>query len=429
MNLKTTLFAASCLSAILMTTGVARAERFIDTFEAPLPSQTLPGTATPMPQLWVGTINGVARAVDSASQSNLEGVYGGDRETSLEASAMANQVILSSGASNGRYHLSYATSTGTSGRMVLEYGAAAQMNANLIADGSVAFELEINGDMDNSNPQRPVELTVTLESGGGSVIKDTTITIVADGVYQIPFSSFPGVNFADVDYISFDFDASAVSAVDYMLIGGIRTTRSFCTKADIALDTFTDNLPLRNIPGAGIHPIMWVGTLNGTSVASDTGIQTGLFGTIGGQRKTKLVASDISNFITASMTSTDGTPTLGYSSTFSTSGKMTLEYGTQSALNANLSSAVAFELEIDGDLNSGGSPRPVPLTVTVISGPIVRLATVTLLNNGMYYIPFSSFPNVNWTDVDRIYFHFNASQVQAVDYDLIGGLRATACMP
>jgi hypothetical protein len=429
MNLKTTLFAASCLSTLCMLTGVARAERFIDTFEADLPLQTLPGAASSAPQLWAGTLGGVARAVDVAAQTSLAGVFGGRRETSVEASDMANNVILTSGGSNGQSYLNYAAGPGLSGRMILEYGASAQMNANLIADGSVALEFEIEGDMDNSNPVRPVALTVTIESGGGSVIKSTSVQIIADGLYQIPFSSFPGVNFADVDYIGFEFNSSTQWGVDYDLVGGIRTTRSFCSKADIALDTFGDALPLRNLPGSGSYPIMWVGTFNGTSVPSDTAIQTGLFGAIAGQRKTKMVASDLSNFVTASMSSTNGTPTLAYASGNPTSGTLTLDYGSQSALNANLSSAKAFELEIKGDLNSGGSPRPVPLTVTVVSGPITRATTVTLLNNGMYYIPFTSFPSVNWADVDRVMFHFNASQVQAVDYDLIGGLRAAACTP
>lgn len=71
----------------------------------------------------------------------------------------------------------------------------------------------------------------------------------------------------------------------------------------------------------------------------------------------------------------------------------------------------------------------MPLSVTVVSGAITRKHTVTLLDNGTYYIPFTSFPSVSWTDVDRVTFHFDASAVSAVDYDIIGGLRAAVCTP
>jgi len=428
--MKTTsiLLAASCLMSTVLLGNIARAERFIDTFQSALPLQTLPGTSTPTPALWVGTLAGSSKGTDLAVQTGLPGVYGGSRDATLFASSMSNQVFLTSTKQNGRYELSYAAGTGTSGRMRLEYGAAAQMNADLISDGSVAFEFEVEGDMDNSIPYRPVQLTITVESGGGAVVKQKSVTVLNDGVYQVPFTSFPGINFSDVDAITFDFDASAVSAVDYILVGGIRTTAAPCTKADIMLDSFDEDLPLRTLPGAGTYPIMWVGTINGTSLASDTATQSGLFGTIGGQRKTTLVASSLSNFITTNMSDTYGTPTLSFASAYPTSGRLTLEYGAQAALNANLSSAKAFEFELDGDLNSG-SPRPVPLTVTVVSGALSRSSTVTLLNNGMYYVPFTSFPSVNWADVDRVTFSFNATQVQAVDYDLIGGLRAAACTP
>ena len=128
------------------------------------------------------------------------------------------------------------------------------------------------------------------------------------------------------------------------------------------------------------------------------------------------------------MTEYNGTPELGYDTGSGTSGSLLLDYGAQSNLNANLSQAVAFELELSGDSYSS-PPRPVPLTVTVVSGASTATKTVTLQNDGMVYIPFSQFPGINFADVDRVKFLFNASSVQAVDYSLIGGLRASACMP
>ncbi|MDI1476501.1 hypothetical protein [Polyangium sp. y55x31] len=431
MNTKTTLLAFSCLCALGSLSGFARAERFIDTFAAPLPQQTLPGTTSPSPTLWVGTLGGSSQPDDVASQSGLAGVLGGARDTTLMASTMSNSVTLSSTTNGGRYALGYAAGTGSSGHLLLEYGAAADLNANLSGDGSVAFELEIVGDMDNSIPTRPVQLTVTVASG--AVQAFSTITVVNDGVYQIPFSNFPGVNFADVDYVSFDFDGAPVSAIDYDLIGGIRTTAclqpSGSAVADIMLDTFGAPFPSRAWPGVGTYPILWAGKLNGTLKPTDTASQAGLFGVIAGQRDAVLSTSSQTTFINAGMSSLDATPTLSYATPSSTSGILKLIYGNQSNLNANLSRAKAFELEIQGDMNDSVPYRPVPLTVTVLSGAVTRSATVTLLNDGMVYIPFTSFPQVNWNDVDRVTFSFDSSQVQAVDYTLIGGLRASACIP
>jgi hypothetical protein len=433
MNFTKSLLAISCLCALGSTSGLARAERFIDTFSAQLPMQTLPGTQSPSPVLWAGTISGSSRAQDAAYQSSLPGVLGGHRDTTVMASQMSNLATLSSTQSGGKYALSYATGQGSSGLMLLEYGAEADLNANLIADGSKGFEIEIDGDMDNSIPNRPVELTVVAASGGGAVQAVAKVTIIKDGVYQIPFASFAGVNFADIDYLSFDFDSSAVSAIDYVLKGGIRTTRCLQANspavADIMLDTFIAPLPLRTLPGSGTYPILWAGFFGGTLKPSDPAPQTGLFGVISGQRYTQLATSSASNFITASMTSVSGTPALGYSTPSSTSGTLKLIYGQQSALNADLSPAKAFELEVIGDMDNGAPLRPVPLTVSVVSGGVTKSSTVTLLNDGMVYIPFSNFPNVNWSDVDQVTFAFDGSQVNAVDYTLLGGVRASACVP
>ncbi|WP_437590256.1 hypothetical protein [Sorangium sp. So ce1000] len=431
MNTRTILCAASSLCVIASLSGSARAERFIDTFAAPLPQQVLPGTSSPAPVLWTGTENGGARWQDHASQSGLSGVIGGARDTTLMASTVGNLVTLSSTQASGKRALSYATGYGGSGRLLLEYGADRDLNANLSGDGSVAFELEIAGDMDDALPHRPVALTVTVASGGAPP-RAAHATLTEDGVYQIPFASFPGVNFADVDYVSLDFDASQVSAVDYTLLGGIRTTRciqpSGSAVADIVLDAFSAPLPLRAIPGAGQFPILWAGTLNGTVKPSDTASQSSLFGAIGGQRETRVVASSLSNFITATMSEANGTPELSYATGTTTSGTLRLTYGAQAPLNADLSPAVAFELELDGDLDSS-PPRPVPLTVTVVSGLTSRSATVTLVNDGMVYVPFSRFPQIDFRDVDRVTLLFNASQVEAVDFSLIGGVRAAACVP
>lgn len=432
MNTRTILRAASCLCALASLSSSARAERYIDTFAAPLPQQTIPGASIPAPVLWAGTVGGSSRWQDAAFQSGLSGVLGGRRDTLVMASTLSNLITLSSTQASGKHALSYATGQGSSGQMLLEYGADVDLNADLSGDGSVAFELEIVGDMDDSVPVRPVALTVTVASGGGAVQRAAQVTLTNDGVYQIPFASFPDVSFNDVDYVSFELDATQVSAVDYTLIGGLRTTRclqpSGGAVADIMLDSFIAPLPPRSLPGLGQYPILWAGTLDGTAQASDTASQSSLFGAIGGQRYTRVQASSLSNLITASMSEASGTPALSYATGSSTSGILTLRYGAQSSLNADLSAAAAFELELDGDLDSS-PPRPVPMTVTVLSGSTSRSTTVTLVNDGMVYVPFSLFPQIDFHDVDRVTFVFNASNVQAVDYSLLGGVRASACVP
>ncbi|MCA9697087.1 MAG: hypothetical protein KC431_06160 [Myxococcales bacterium] len=408
--------------------NTARAERVIDSFTNELPTQNLAGTGYMLPIVWAGTFNNVQQAQGSASQTGLDGVIGGRRLTTVTASSMSNFIYLLSNASTAR--LDYNTGYPTSGILELEYGYDVDLNANLVADGSVAFEFEIEGDMD-STPARPVELTVEVVSGSGAAIDQVTIELIDDGVYQIPFADFAGVDFSDVDYLHFVFDASQVQAVDFSLSDGIRTSNCLQAPgqvvADLFLDRFTSALPNRELPPYGTYPMMWVGTFMQTSKADDFAAQTGLQGVLGGGRDTTLEASDISNFITANTSSDNGTPLMSYATGYPTSGLLTLEYGAGSDLDADFSAHQAFEIELDGDLEYG--PRPVDLEVTVVSGAGSDSAVIVLQSDGTFTIPFSAFPNVDFADVDYVGFAFDASAVQAIDFDLIGGLRATACVP
>lgn len=416
---------------LLALPAAARADRVIDSFSNPFPMTTLPGSSSPAPLIWTGTLAGSSQPQDSASQDNLSGVLGGHRFAMVEEDTATNLLITAStGSAGGQYQLSYSTATGKSGVLTLQYGALRDLDADLLSDGGRAFELAIVGDMDNGAQPRPVQLEITVHSGVASA--QATRTLLADGVYQIPFSAFPGIDFSDVDFVMFELDASQVSSVDYTLAGGLRTTgclqASGSVRADLFLDTFAAALPLQNLPGAGMQPILWAGTINGVSKNIGVASQTGVAGVIGGQRTTTITASSLSNFLNGAMSSVDATPAFSYATGYPTSGKLTLAYGAQSDLNANLSQMTAFELELSGDLASG-TPRPVPLTVTVESGTQSRATQVTMLADGTYYIPFSAFSGVNFADVDYVQFHFDASQVQAVDFDLVGGLRASACVP
>lgn len=427
-----TMFAGAAVAALAFTgmTRAAHADRIIDAFTDQFPAQSLP-TGSSAPILWAGTLMSQTREFDEASQSSLSDVIGGQRVATVQASDLGNTLF----ASVAQGELSYATTYDTSGILTLEYGALGDLNVDLTEDGSVAFELELEGDLTSGASPRPVSLRVTVLGGAGS--NTATVTLLQDGVYQVPFAWFPSVNFADVDYIRFEFDASQVVAVDFALLGGLRTTT--CTPAsgpayaDTIIDSFTNELPLRNLPGAGLLPLLWVGTFNGATTSVATANQSGLSGVAGGQRYSRLIASSIANFVLAQISSWQGVRELVYSSSnLGTSGKLDLIYGVQSDLDLDLTAggAIAFELEMSasGDISPA---RPVYFTITAESGSGAARATAsgTFTGGGVYTVPFSAFQGVDFTDIDYLRYTFDASQVAGADYSLLGGMRATACIP
>jgi hypothetical protein len=209
----------SCLLLFLCLPTAAHADRVIDAFTNPLPDQTLPYTSTPGPYLWAGTLGAFSQPLQEAAQGNLSNVVGNARTVKVVEATLSNFVYayLDDG------DLSYATGLAPSGVLTLEYGVTANLNLNLSADRS--FQLAIDGDMDDGGAPRPIQLTITVKSGGLAAVS-RTFTILNDGVYRFPFSAFSGVKFSDVDYLKFKFDASGVSGIDYVLTGGLRTTYS-----------------------------------------------------------------------------------------------------------------------------------------------------------------------------------------------------------
>jgi hypothetical protein len=93
------------------------------------------------------------------------------------------------------------------------------MNADLTAMGATQLQVDVtDGDM-YAGP-RPVPCTITVTSGRGTANQHTasaTMNLVLNGVYAYPFSSFVGVDFTDVDAISYKFDASLVQSVDFAI--------------------------------------------------------------------------------------------------------------------------------------------------------------------------------------------------------------------
>jgi hypothetical protein len=210
---------ACCLFISLALPAAARADRVIDPFTDSLPDQTLPYTSTPGPYLWAGQLGAFSQPLQEASQSGLSSVAGNARTVKVREATLSNFVvaILEGG------ELSYSTGLAPSGVLTLEYGVTANLNLNLSADR--AFQIVIDGDMATGGSPRPVQLTITVKSGSQAAVS-RTFTLLNNGRYRLPFSAFTGVNFYDVDYLKFQFDASAVSGVDYTLSGGLRTSSS-----------------------------------------------------------------------------------------------------------------------------------------------------------------------------------------------------------
>jgi hypothetical protein len=131
----------------------------------------------------------------------------------------------------------------------MEYGKQSDLNANLTCGDATSIKIDFNGDMDgnptpeNPNPPiRPVPTTITLISGKNTPQQATaskTLDMIYDGTLQFPFTDFPGINFADIDYIGIKLamDTVQTDAVDF-IIYKIYTTGE-CTPTLITLSSFT----------------------------------------------------------------------------------------------------------------------------------------------------------------------------------------------
>lgn len=198
----------------------------IDSFTDLLPSNTdLPVSGLPV--VFVGTMcdgGGCPPGLlvshlmfDAASQSGLGGVLGGDRYTEITYVAGTANAVVYGG-------MSFNHSAGASAVLELRYGMTVDLEANLTAYSGTRLEINVlSGDM-YAGP-RPVPCTITVTSSRGTPQESTASAsqdLIGDGLYMYPFSSFPGVDFTDVDMISVVFDTSRVSAVDFS-IGPFKT--------------------------------------------------------------------------------------------------------------------------------------------------------------------------------------------------------------
>ncbi|WP_428265967.1 hypothetical protein [Haliangium sp.] len=204
---------APALAALLLALPTAaHADRVIDDFATPLSGV-----------LMVGSSSGNPFTFDEETQTNVGSTIGGQRYTHIVESTGQNSLVA---AGIGGNSLGYSTASGPSGVLTLQYGGSFFLNANLSGDD--AFEFMIDGDMDDGAVDRPVQLTITVHSGGTAQQQQYTTQIVDDGLYTIDFSEFDGINFSDVDFLSFEFDASQVSSIDFTLsdLGTVSNTYS-----------------------------------------------------------------------------------------------------------------------------------------------------------------------------------------------------------
>ncbi len=100
----------------------------------------------------------------------------------------------------------------------MTYGLAGDLNADLIVGGLADhISVTIEGDQDNSVPVRPIPMTITVVSGTGTAT--ITKNMVEDGTHAFYFTEFAGVDFADVDRITFEIeqDSQLNDAVDFAI--------------------------------------------------------------------------------------------------------------------------------------------------------------------------------------------------------------------
>jgi hypothetical protein len=152
---------------------------------------------------------------NSAYQTGLSGAVGGERYAHISyVAGTANSNIYGPG-----NVLTFNHNAGASAVLTLEYGMAVDLNADFSAIGATKFMVTVvSGDM-YSGP-RPVPCTITVISGRGTTVEaiaSSTLDLVDEATYNYPFSGFGPVDFSDIDYIKYTFDASAVTSVDFAI--------------------------------------------------------------------------------------------------------------------------------------------------------------------------------------------------------------------
>lgn len=143
-------------------------------------------------------------------------ILGGQRDVTLEkisggGTQPYTAMILGFGAT-------YNSAFNCTAFWTIEYGLGGDLNADLTDNGGTALIIDvIGGDMGLSNPVRPTPLTLTVVSGSGTA--SHTIQLIDNQIYFIPFVNFPGVDFTDVDQVSFMVEQNPAfnDAIDFAI--------------------------------------------------------------------------------------------------------------------------------------------------------------------------------------------------------------------
>jgi len=156
---------------------------------------------------------------DAAYQTGLAGALGGERTAVIYyVAGTANSNIIPSYGWMTMNH-----NAGASAILDLTYGEFVDLSTDFTPSASMFIVTVATGDM-YAGP-RPVPCTITVTSGRGTAEEATasmTLDLINEADYEFPFANFGGIDFADIDMISYNFDASNVLAVDFG-IGPLRT--------------------------------------------------------------------------------------------------------------------------------------------------------------------------------------------------------------
>lgn len=163
----------------------------------------------------------VAQTFDSALQTGLPGVLGGNRLSNLNLLLDGVVAQLDPGARR----VAFTPPFDGKGILQLRYGTAGKLHANLTADGSTGFVFDIESDASPSI-LRFVSCLVEVTSHWGEPGEASAIlgeAVVSPGPMRFDFSSFTGIDFTQVDELTFEFHETLVAGIPFS-IGPIATS-------------------------------------------------------------------------------------------------------------------------------------------------------------------------------------------------------------
>jgi hypothetical protein len=169
----------------------------------------------------------VTQVQDQALQTGVPGVLGGIRLSQLYLQSYGVLVQIDPTARR----VSFMPDCCGEGTFELRYGqvggndSAGKLHANLIADGSTAFLFDISSSASPPSNIRFVSCVVRVTSHWGEPNELTSQwfeSVVAAGTMRFDFSNFTGIDFTQVDALTFMFQDTLVQGIPFS-IGPIST--------------------------------------------------------------------------------------------------------------------------------------------------------------------------------------------------------------